>query len=240
MQTALITGASGDIGKAIALKLSGKYKRIILHYHNNYETIVKVKDELERRGNDVIIVQADFSHKQGVNHFLKQYDGAVDLIVHNSGSSYFRLITDWDDQDAEDFIRLHVTSPFLLTKKLLPHMITKKQGTIIVVTSIWGITGAACEVLYSMVKGGQNTFVKALAKEVAPSGIKVNGIAPGAIDTKMLNEFTEAEKTALKEEIPEGKLGNPNEVANLVSYLASEQSNYINGQIISINGAWHC
>ena len=136
-------------------------------------------------------------------------------------------------------VQLQITSPFLLTKYLLPSMIRKKAGDIIVITSVWGFMGASCEVLYSMVKGGLNTFVKALAKEVAPSGIRVNGIAPGIIDTKMNSHLTEEEREALRQEIPMGRFGKPSEVADLVEFLLSERATYINGEIISINGAWY-
>lgn len=107
------------------------------------------------------------------------------------------------------------------------------------ITSIWGEIGASCEVLYSMVKGGQNSFVKALAKELAPSGIRVNGVSPGAVKTKMLDEFTEEELDDLKEEIPLGRLGRPEEIADAVSFAASERASYITGQILSVNGGWH-
>jgi 3-oxoacyl-[acyl-carrier protein] reductase len=117
-------------------------------------------------------------------------------------------------------------------------MVKKREGNIIVISSIWGIVGASCEVLYSMVKGGQNSFVKALAKELAPSNIRVNAIAPGAIKTRMLSNFTEEELKALEDEIPLGRLGNPNEVAQTVSFLASKNSSYITGQVISVNGGW--
>ncbi|HET7658455.1 MAG TPA: SDR family oxidoreductase, partial [Bacillales bacterium] len=136
-------------------------------------------------------------------------------------------------------VQLHVSSPFLLTKELLTDMISAKNGKIIVISSIWGLVGASTEVLYSTVKGALNTFVKALAKEVAPSGISVNGIAPGAIETQMLDHLTEEEKAMLCDEIPMGRFGKPIEVADLAVFLASDSASYINGQIISINGAWH-
>jgi 3-oxoacyl-[acyl-carrier protein] reductase len=162
----------------------------------------------------------------------------IDLLVLNSGISYYGLVTDMSDEEIEQMIALHITSPFRLTQKLIPAMVKKREGNIIVITSIWGIVGASCEVLYSMVKGGQNSFVKALAKELAPSNIRVNAIAPGAIKTRMLSNFTEEELKALEDEIPLGRLGNPNEVAQTVSFLASKNSSYITGQVISVNGGW--
>jgi 3-oxoacyl-[acyl-carrier protein] reductase len=136
-------------------------------------------------------------------------------------------------------VQLHVTSPFLLTKYLLPKMISRKRGKILVISSVWGLAGASTEVLYSTVKGALNSFVKALAKEVAPSGISVNGIAPGAVSTKMLDHLTVEEKIALAEEIPMGRFARPEEIADLTVFLASDKAAYINGEIISINGAWY-
>jgi 3-oxoacyl-[acyl-carrier protein] reductase len=239
-KTLLITGASGDIGKAIANELSNQFTTIYLHYNKNRASVEKLKKELRLKGTNVFLVQANFTEKDGVSNALKQIHEPIDTIIHNSGTSHFGLITDLEDIEVEKFIQLHVTSPFLLTKALLPNMIREKRGKIVIISSIWGLTGAACEVLYSMVKGSQNAFVKGLAKEVARSGISVNAVAPGAINTKMMNDFSEIEREELAEEIPEGRLGKPEEVANVVGFLTSEKSNYINGQVISVNGAWLC
>ena len=119
-------------------------------------------------------------------------------------------------------------------------MIANKRGNIVVISSIWGLTGASCEVVYSMVKGGQNAFVKALAKELAPSGIRVNAVAPGAIDTDMLRRFSEEELQSIANDIPIGRIGKPDEVAKTVSFLVSDAASYITGQIISVNGGWYC
>ena len=136
-------------------------------------------------------------------------------------------------------IQLHITSPFLLTKGLVNKLIHKKEGNIIAITSIWGEVGASCEVLYSMVKGGQNSFVKALAKELAPSGIRVNAVSPGAIATGMLDRLDTEDLKALEDEIPTGRLGIPKEISGVVSFILSEDSSYITGQIISVNGGWN-
>ncbi|WP_338368208.1 SDR family oxidoreductase, partial [Enterococcus faecium] len=136
-------------------------------------------------------------------------------------------------------IQVHVTSPILLTKLLLPKLISKKAGSIVAITSIWGQTGAANEVVYSTVKGAQISFVKALSKELAPSGIRVNGVAPGAIETPMLSSFSPDELDAVKSEIPISRLGTPEDIAHGVEFLLSEKADYITGQILSINGGWH-
>lgn len=239
MKYALVTGASGGIGKAIASQLGSEGYGLYLHYHKNYEEIVALKEMLRTYHVPIFEIQADLSNKKEVKKVYSAIHHDLDTIVHNSATSFFGLMTEMEDHEVYEMVQLQITSPFLLTKYLLPSMLRKKNGTIIVISSIWGITGASCEVLYSMVKGGLNTFVKALAKEVAPSGIRVNGIAPGAIATKMLNHLSVEERRELEDEIPMGRLGKPTEVADLVSFLISERSSYINGQIISINGAWY-
>lgn len=232
---ALITGASGGIGAAIAQVLAPEYN-LYLHYNSNEKSISDLKERLQT---NVIAIQANLEEKNGVSNLTKQIDHEPDCIIYNSGHSYVGLMTDMTSDEVERMIQLHVTSPFLLIKELLPNMVRKKQGAIVLITSVWGLTGASCEVLYSMVKGGQNTFVKALAKEVAPSGIRVNGVAPGIIKTSMLDHFSVEDLKEIALDIPMGRLGNPIEIANTVEFLLSKKASYINGEIISVNGAWH-
>lgn len=236
----LITGASGDIGAAIAKRLAARGYSLMLHYYSNKDKLLEIKAACEKRGADVFLVQADLSRKTGPDELISQLPRSVDAIVHNCGSSYVGLLTEMIDEQIERMIQLHLTSTIQLTKALLPSMIQKQSGHIVVVSSIWGLTGASCEVVYSTVKGGLNAFVKALAKEVAPSHLYVNGIAPGAIDTKMMQHFDEAEKTEIMMDIPMGRLGKASEIADATMFLLSEQSSYINGQILSVNGGWHC
>jgi 3-oxoacyl-[acyl-carrier protein] reductase len=235
---ALITGASGGIGTAIVEKLIEDGYHIYVHYHQNERAINELIKAYEPYKKMLLPIQADLTNHNGVQELINQITMPIDLLVLNSGNSYYGLVTDMSDEEIEQMIALHITSPFRLTQKLIPAMVKKREGNIIVISSIWGIVGASCEVLYSMVKGGQNSFVKALAKELAPSNIRVNAIAPGAIKTRMLSNFTEEELKALEDEIPLGRLGNPNEVAQTVSFLASKNSSYITGQVISVNGGW--
>jgi 3-oxoacyl-[acyl-carrier protein] reductase len=238
MKYALITGASGGIGTSIARQLAADGYGLLLHYNRRREPIEMLEKELTTT--HVVPIQADLATADGVNVLLSQINRPVDVIVYNSGSSYYGLITDMSDELVQSMVQLHVTSPILLTKKLLPEMISKKRGNIVIVSSIWGLTGAACEVVYSMVKGGQNAFVKALAKELAPSGIRVNAVAPGAIDTDMLSIFSKEDLQAIADDIPIGRLGTAVEVAKTVSFLISDAASYITGQIISVNGGWYC
>lgn len=235
---ALITGASGGIGASIAKVLYNQGYSLYLHYNQNQKEIITLQQDLNDEDR-IYLVQSDLSDTNGVEHLLSQIVHPIHTIVYNAGNSYYGLVTDMNNDEVNKMITLHTTSPFLLIKNLLPNMISKKSGNIVMITSIWGLTGASCEVLYSMVKGSQNTYVKALAKELALSGIRVNAIAPGAIDTSLLNIFSKEEMKALEEEIPMGRIGKPDEVANAVGFLVSNHSSYITGQILSVNGGWY-
>lgn len=235
-KTALITGASGGIGKAIAKKLAGEGYKLYLHYHKNEESILTLIKELQA---DCTMVKADLSNADGPGQLVKQLADPIDLLVLNSGRSFFGLMTDMENEEIQQMVQLQITSPYMISKELIPSMVSRKSGNIVVISSIWGEIGASCEVLYSMVKGGQNTFVKALAKELAPSGIRVNAIAPGAVATDMLQSFSEEDLADLEEEIPLGRIGKPEEIADAVLFLSSNHASYITGQVLSVNGGWH-
>lgn len=243
MKVGLITGASGAIGGAIALQLAEVGYSLYLHYNKNREGIEALKAELESRYPDQIftILQADFSNSDAISHFAESLPKhQIDVVVHNSGHSHIGLVQDVTNQEFDHMVLHHMKAPFLLTQALLPHMIQRRQGRIIFISSIWGLTGASMEVIYSMVKGAQNSLCKALAKELAPSGIAVNAIAPGAIESNMLKVFGQTELEDLKEDIPMGRFGKPEEVASLVRYLCQPEADYITGQVLSVNGGWHC
>ncbi|USK35757.1 SDR family oxidoreductase [Bacillus sp. F19] len=235
-KTALITGASGGIGKAIAKKLAGEGYKLYLHYHKNEESILTLIKELQA---DCTMVKTDLSMADGPGQLVKQLAEPIDLLVLNSGKSFFGLMTDMKYEEIQQMVQLQITSPYMISKELIPSMVSRKSGNIVVISSIWGEIGASCEVLYSMVKGGQNTFVKALAKELAPSGIRVNAIAPGAVATDMLRSFSEDDLAGLEDEIPLGRIGKPEEIADAVLFLSSNHASYITGQVISVNGGWH-
>lgn len=234
---ALVTGASGGIGSAIAEQLLEQGFGLYLHYFQNKPSVEKLLHKY--KNSEICLVQADLSSPNGPMNLMNQLHHPVEQLIVTSGNSYVGLITEMDEQTINDMVQLHITSPFLLARAVLPAMITNKRGNIVFVTSVWGEVGASCEVLYSMLKGGQNTFVKALAKEVAPSNIRVNAVSPGAVNTSMLHSFNEDDLRQLAEEIPMGRLGEPVEIANAVLFLLSDKASYINGQIISVNGAWH-
>lgn len=235
---ALITGASGGIGQSISLQLAREGYSLYLHYYRNKDSMEKLLHELSSFSGEFIPIQADLSSTNGYKE-LAAHIFALDAIIHNSGMNHYGLLVDLQQEKAEELINTHVMSPLLLTKELLSKMLSKRSGSIVVISSIWGQTGASCEVAYSTVKGAQISFVKALSKEVALSGIRVNGVAPGAIRTPMMTTFTEEDITALEEEIPMGQLGTPEHIADAVSFLLSEKSRYMTGQILSVNGGWY-
>ncbi len=240
-KTALITGASGGIGKSISETLAAEGYNLLLHYNTNQNAASELAEKLrETFGVHAETLQADLSAPEGADKLTSSIVQPVDAIVLNSGRSHFGLITDVDNATVQEMVQLHVASPYMLTRNLLPGMIRNKSGAIVAVSSIWGETGASCEVLYSMAKGAQHSFVKGLAKELAPSGIRVNAVAPGAVDTNMMNQFTLSEKEEIADEIPIGRLARPQEIADATAFLLSEKASYITGQILSVNGGWHC
>jgi 3-oxoacyl-[acyl-carrier protein] reductase len=234
----LVTGASGGIGSAIAMKLAEEGYHLYLHYYQGDTQILALIENLNKYQGEYIPIQGDLSHTSDIGKVCSSIM-SLDAIVHCSGFTHYGLFTDIHDGDMEKLMNVHITSPLLLTKMLLPKLLAKRKGNIIFISSIWGQTGAACEVVYSTVKGAQNAFVKALSKEVALNGIRVNAIAPGAIETRMNNHFTGEELSLLQEEIPMGRLGKPEEVANGVSFLLGDNASYITGQVIAINGGWY-
>ena len=235
---ALITGASGGIGKAIALTLAREGFNLYLHYNNNLKAINELLNKLQEYGGEYIPINADLTDPQGYK-LLAEGVFSLDAVIHGSGSSHYGLLMDLEPGEAQKIIQLHVTSPLMLTRELLPKLISKRSGSIIVISSIWGQTGGACEVAYSAAKGAQIAFVKALSKEVALNGVRVNAVAPGAVKTAMMEQFDEEELSSITEEIPMGRLGLPEEIAEGVKFLVSPHSSYITGQVIGINGGWY-
>lgn len=233
----LIVGASGDIGIQVAKRLVRDGYNLLLHYHKNRKGIDELRKEIDKES-ILTVLQADLSKENDIRLFLAELIFPVDRIVFVSGKAHFGLFQDTLESTMDDMLTLHVKAPWMITKHLLPNMIQRQSGKIVFITSIWGDIGASLEVIYSSVKGAQNSFVKALAKEVAPSGISVNAISPGFIDTKMNHHLNEDEKNAILSEIPMNRAGSPGEIAHVVSFLLDEKSNYIQGEIIHMTGGW--
>jgi len=233
----LITGASGAIGRATALELAQEGYSLYLHYNSNEQAIRELEKQLQDYDIEVIPICANLAEADGVDQLCSGIFSLYSIVL-TSGKAHYGLITDVTTEEMNEMIQLHLTSPFVIVQKLLPKLKMQPDASIVAVTSIWGDTGASCEVLYSMLKGGQNSFVKALSKELAPMGIRVNAVSPGIVDTPMIAAFTEEERQELSEDIPLGRLAQPNEVAHSISYLLSKKSSYITGHILKVNGGW--
>jgi 3-oxoacyl-[acyl-carrier protein] reductase len=237
----LVTGASGAIGRAIAWRFAEVGMTVVIHYNESIEGANETARGCVERGAKTLIVRADLSKTVDVlrmHQLLIDQSLSPDIIVHNSGISHVGLLTDMTEVEWDHLFAVNTKSAFLLSKHFVPQMIQRKYGRLIFLSSIWGLSGASCEVAYSASKGAINSFAKALAKELAPSQITVNAVAPGAVDTPMLNNLGMSEKQDLQDDIPAGRFAHPAEIAALVYFLALPESSYITGQIISPNGGW--
>lgn len=240
-QTVLITGASRGIGAAIAQRFAAVGMQIVIHYRDSHEAANEIARSCMKHGATVLTVSADIqSHEQilKMRDKLEQMNMIPDIVVNNAGISHYGMLSDVTEEDWDRVMNINLKGSFLCTQAFMAAMVRQKYGRIINVSSIWGISGASCEVLYSTAKGGLNAFTKALAKELAPSGVTVNAVAPGAVQTDMMSGFQSEEINAITNEIPVGRLASPHEVASLVYFLALPESGYITGQIISPNGGW--
>ncbi|MHB8062896.1 MAG: elongation factor P 5-aminopentanone reductase [Ruminiclostridium sp.] len=235
----LVTGASRGIGYEIAKLFARKSYKVAINYYQNKKAALILLNELLEAGYSAMAVQADVSNKEQVDSMIslvnKQF-GQIDVLVNNAGIAKQQLFTDISVQEWDNMFDVNVKGMFLCCQGVLPTMIKNKSGKIINISSIWGMTGASCEVLYSATKAAVIGLTKALAKELGPSYIQVNCVAPGVIDTDMNADLDQAAFEDLKEQTPLGVLGKCIDVAETVVFLASEKSNFITGQVISPNG----
>ena len=233
----VVTGSSRGIGANIVKTLAKKGYRVILNYNKSENYAQNVQKELI----NVDIFKADVSKKEEavslINFAIEKY-GKIDVLINNAGISQSKLFTDLTDEDWNNIINSNLNSAFFCSREAAKNMIHNKSGLIINISSIWGITGASCEVAYSTSKAALNGFTKALAKELGPSNIRVNAIAPGIINTDMNNYLSNEELESIKEEIPLERIGETIDISKCVEWLIKD--NYTTGQIISINGGWVC
>lgn len=234
---AFISGATGSIGEAIAEQLAGTC-RLLLHYHTNSS---RAEDLLEKFSQitETTLVQADFKNTEKTLEAFSPYLNDVSIMIHNAGVSRPALFQDTSVQIMQEEMAIGIFSPAALTRKVLPSMISRQEGRIVFITSIWGSAGASMEVVYSTVKSAQQGFVKALAKETAPSGVRVNAVAPGAVKSSMMEMYDSQELKDLESEIPASRLAEPSEIAAAVAFLTGENSSYVHGHILHVNGAWY-
>ncbi|MBQ3502388.1 MAG: SDR family oxidoreductase [Clostridia bacterium] len=241
MKTVLITGASRGIGREIALKFAGEGYNVVLNYNSSEKKAKELANQIEKCGVGCLVLKADVAIESEVKDMvdvaLKQF-GKIDVLVNNAGvalSKLFQLTT--TDEIARVF-GVNTFGVINCSKAVVPSMVSEKCGKIINISSIWGKVGASMETIYSASKGAVISFTMALAKELAPSGISVNCVCPGVIDTDMLLEYTEDDKKELKEQTPLNRLGTPQDVANAVYFLASDNATFITGQVITVDGGF--
>ena len=237
MKTVIVTGGSRGLGKAIVEKFASNGYNVILNYNKSIEAAKKVEQEYD----NVRVFKADVTNRKEVQamiEFTNNTFGTVDVLINNAGIGCTGLIQDISYEEWQNVFNVNINGVFNCTQLVLPQMLANHSGKIIKISSIWGMTGASCEVSYSASKAAVIGFTKALAKEVGPSGINVNAIAPGIIMTDMVSQYSLEEFDEIRAQIPLGEIGSTQDVANAVFFLASDEANYITGQILSPNGGW--
>ena len=238
-KTVLITGSSRGIGASIAKNYIKNNYNVVLNCINNIELLHDTINKYSSINKNLMAIQTDVSDYVQVTSMFEKIEntfGGVDILINNAGVSTWGLFNLTQQEDWSQIINTNLMSVLNTSHLAIPSMIQKKSGCIINISSIWGNNGASCEVLYSTTKGGVNSFTKALAKELGGSGININAIACGVIDTEMNAFLSEDEKEILKNDIPLLRFGKKSEVAALAMYLSSEEAKYITGQIITIDG----
>lgn len=236
---AIITGASRGIGRELAKQLAKSEIQVIANYNKSKEEAQKLKEELAKENIEIDIVKANVSKREEakklVQYTLEKYK-KIDILINNAGISEYKIFTKETDEDWNRVINTNLYSVFVMTQEVIPNMIQNQEGCIINISSIWGMVGASMEVLYSISKAGIDGMTKALAKELGPSNIRVNSIAPGMIETEMNADLTEEEKMQLQKDTPLGKIGKTEDIAKCVKWLVEDT--FTTGQIISPNGGW--
>ncbi len=239
MRTALVTGGAKGIGAAAVRLLCEQGYRTAIHYHTSEEKALALSSFLVSKGYDAFPVQADVTDPEQVKKMVETVlsrSSSIDVLVNNAGVDHWQLFDTVTDEQWRRVIDADLTGAFYCCRAVLPGMLRQKYGRIVNIGSVWGQEGASCEVVYSAAKAGVIGLTKALARETALSGITVNCVSPGAVDTDMMKRFSGEETAAFCEEIPMGRLGTPEEVAHAVAFFASEQASYITGQVLGVNG----
>lgn len=239
MSVVLITGASRGIGAACARAFAQAGFNVAVNYNRSKENAESLARELRDHGVSAVAVQADVSDSasvRGMFDYVKANLGSVDVLVNNAGISRVGLLTEMTDGDWDTLLHTNLSSVFYCCKAALPDMIRAHSGVIVNVASMWGEVGASCEAAYSASKAGVIGLTKALAKEVGPSGIRVNAVSPGVVMTDMMKGFSAEDVAALRDETPLMTLGTPEDIAEAVLYLSSDKARFITGQVLSVNG----
>ena len=240
-KTVIITGASKGIGAAMAILFARKGYNVVIGYNESYQLAKMLSSSLSSQGYNVVPIKANVANKLETDILIKEavYKfGSVDVLINNAGVAFNGLITDTEEFDSDKIFDVDLKGVFNCCKSVTPVMVNQKSGKIINISSMWGQVGASCEVAYSAAKAGVIGLPKALAKELAPSGITVNCIAPGLIDTSMNSNISVEDLNAFVEDIPLGRMGTAEDIAETALFLASEGADYITGQVLGVNGGY--
>ncbi len=238
-RTVLITGGSGGIGSAAALAFAKAGYTIALTYHRHHENAAQTAKLCRNTGADCILLEADLSDANNCRQTVsraKEALGHIDVLIHSAGKSHIGFFDETTEEEYDALFNINMKAAFFLSQAASRDMLHRKSGTILLISSMWGVQGASMEVAYSASKAALNGFVQALASEFAPSGIAVIGVAPGAVDTPMNGNLTESDRDQLINEIPIGRFLSPDEIAKLLLFLSSECNMSLTGQIISPTG----
>ncbi len=238
-QTALVTGASRGIGRAIAKRLAQDGYNVVVHYHQQCEKAETLAEELRAFGTDVLLCQADVGDARQVERMVREAERefqGVDVLVCNAGHALQKLLTDTTDGEWRRMFEVHVDGAFYCCRAVLPHMIRRQAGKIVTISSMWGVSGGSCEVAYSAAKAALIGMTRALARELGPSHIQVNCVAPGVIDTDMNAGLDDDTRRELREQTPLGRLGTPEDIAAAVAFLCSKDADFITGQVLLADG----
>ncbi|MFC5402002.1 elongation factor P 5-aminopentanone reductase [Cohnella soli] len=240
-RVALVTGASRGIGAAVACRLAADGADVALQFFAAAEAAEGVAADCRAHGGQAVVLQADLRRRGSCESMKKKLDElgwTPDIVVHCAGITHYGLLEDTDDEAWDDLMNVNLKGAHELVKAFASPMRWSRWGRFVFLSSVWGAVGSAGEAAYAASKGGLNAFTKSAAKELASSGITANAISPGAVDTDMLSTLGEDDLSVLRREIPLGRLGTPEDVAELVRYLVSEGAGYVTGQTIGINGGW--
>lgn len=242
MKNVLITGAGRGIGHAIAKRLAHEEDyRIFINYNHSKESALALQEEIRKNGHDAIAIKADVSKLSEVeNMFLeieKNFKG-IDILINNAGIAKTSLFQDITHNEWQEIFNINVNGVFNTIHCALPYMLSKHEGKILNVSSIWGANGASCESSYAATKGAIDALTKSLALELAPSGILINAIAPGTVNTDMMGTYSKEDLQYVCNEIPLCRIAEPEEIAESVAFLVSEKNSYMTGQIVGVNGGF--
>lgn len=240
-RSALVTGASRGIGRAIAAALAREGWAVCVNFLERRDAAGALVSELRSQGHTAMAFQADVADRAAVERMVRSASetlGPVELLANNAGISHQGLFQDVDDALWDRLLAVNLTGPRNAVQAVLPHMLAEKRGCIVNISSIWGLRGGSCEVAYACTKAALIGLTRSLALELAPSGIRVNCVAPGCVETDMVRALGEETRAMLAEETPLGRLGRPEEIAEAVAFLASEKARFITGQVLTADGGF--